>query len=64
VPGWVTVLGRINCIDTNPGTLVDSAGAIQRHSSVVRQKLVLAVVKATAGEERRVLHNSRPCDQD
>jgi len=31
------------------------------HPSVGRQKWVLAVVKATAGE---VLRNSRPCDQD
>ena len=57
VPRWVTVLGRVNHIGTEPGTQVDSAWAIPL-------KWVLAVAAATAREERGVLHNSRPYDQD
>jgi len=34
------------------------------HPSVGRQKGVLAVAPATAREERRVLRNSRFCNQD
>jgi len=58
VPGWVTVLGRVNHVST--GSQVNSACAIPPWV----EKWVLFVVKATVGEARGVLRKSRSCDQD
>jgi len=57
--GWVTVRGYTISVLNQPPKPTEPG-----HPSVSRQNDVMLMVTATAGEERRVLPNSMPYDQE